>query len=135
MHKVNFLNLMEDDKDLIVSFALDDPEFGVRSLTLLRTLFYEELLDEGIGIQYTAFPNPFSSRTNIQFVLPQESNTRVEIYTIDGRLVDTLFDEIAEANKEYQVEFVSSSNSNVVYVYRIVTDYGMEYGKLIPLRR
>jgi hypothetical protein len=46
MHKVKFQNLMEDDTDLIVSFALDDPELGVRSLTLLRTLFYEELLDE-----------------------------------------------------------------------------------------
>jgi len=38
---------MEDDKDLIVSFALEDAERGVRSLTLLRTLFYEEFLDEG----------------------------------------------------------------------------------------
>jgi hypothetical protein len=46
MHKVNFLNLMEDDKDLIVSFALEDSERGVRSLTLLRTLFYEEILDD-----------------------------------------------------------------------------------------
>ena len=46
MNKVKFLNLMEDDKDLIVSFALEDSERGVRSLTLLRTLFYEELLDE-----------------------------------------------------------------------------------------
>ena len=37
---------MEDDKDLIVSFALEDSERGIRSLTLLRTLFYEEFLDE-----------------------------------------------------------------------------------------
>jgi hypothetical protein len=46
MHKVKFLSLMEDDTDLIVSFALEDADLGVRSLTLLRTLFYEELLDE-----------------------------------------------------------------------------------------
>jgi hypothetical protein len=46
MNKVKFLNIMKDDKDLIVSFALEDSELGVRSLTLLRTLFYEELLDE-----------------------------------------------------------------------------------------
>ncbi|RZB30560.1 MAG: hypothetical protein SRB1_02840 [Desulfobacteraceae bacterium Eth-SRB1] len=45
-HKVKFINLEEDDKDLIVSFALDDPEMGVKSLILLRTLFFEEVLDE-----------------------------------------------------------------------------------------
>ncbi len=37
---------MEDEKDLIVSFALEDSERGIKSLTLLRTLFYEELLGE-----------------------------------------------------------------------------------------
>ena len=46
MYKVEFISLMEDDKDLIVSFALEDSEQGIRSLTLLRTLFYEEFLDE-----------------------------------------------------------------------------------------
>jgi len=45
-YKVQFLSLEEDDKDLIVSFALDDAEMGVISLILLRTLFYEELMDE-----------------------------------------------------------------------------------------
>jgi hypothetical protein len=45
-HRVQFISLEEDDKDLIVSFALDDAEMGVTSLILLRTLFYEELIDE-----------------------------------------------------------------------------------------
>jgi hypothetical protein len=45
-HRVQFISLEEDEKDLIVSFAIDDPEMGVRSLILLRTLFYEELMDE-----------------------------------------------------------------------------------------
>jgi hypothetical protein len=46
MHTVQFLYLEENDKDLIVSFAIDDAVFGVKNLTLLRTLFLEELLDE-----------------------------------------------------------------------------------------
>ena len=45
-HIVQFINLEEDDKDLIVSFAIDDSGFGIKSLILLRTLFFEELLDE-----------------------------------------------------------------------------------------
>ena len=46
MHKVEFISLEENDKDLIVSFAIEDPRLGVKSLILHRTLFFEEFLDE-----------------------------------------------------------------------------------------
>ncbi len=46
IHKVKFISLEENDKDLIMSFAVDDPTMGVKSLILLRTLFFEEVLDE-----------------------------------------------------------------------------------------
>ncbi len=45
-HKVKFIFLEEDDKDLIVSFAVDDAVMEVKSLILLRTLFFEEIMDE-----------------------------------------------------------------------------------------
>lgn len=43
---VKFANLEEDDKDIIVSFAIQNSEIDVRSLILHRTLFLEEMLDE-----------------------------------------------------------------------------------------
>jgi hypothetical protein len=46
MHKVEFNSLEESDKDLIISFAIEDPRIGVKSLILHRTLFFEEFLDE-----------------------------------------------------------------------------------------
>lgn len=46
MKRVEFISLEEDDKDLIVSFAVEDENFGVKSLILHRTLFYEEIFDE-----------------------------------------------------------------------------------------
>jgi hypothetical protein len=33
-HKIQFISLEEDDKDLIVSFAVDDEKLGVKSLIL-----------------------------------------------------------------------------------------------------
>ena len=45
-HKVQFISLEEDEKDLIVSFAVDDEKLGVKSLILHRMLFFEEVLDE-----------------------------------------------------------------------------------------
>ncbi len=45
-YKVQFISLEEDEKDLIVSFAIDDSDMGVKSLILHRQLFFEEILDE-----------------------------------------------------------------------------------------
>ncbi len=45
-HTVQFIGLEEDDKDLLVSFVANDPEIGVRSLILHRTLFFEEVFGE-----------------------------------------------------------------------------------------
>jgi hypothetical protein len=46
MDIVSFMNIDEDEKDLIVSFALDDGDGDIRSLILHRTLFHEFLLPD-----------------------------------------------------------------------------------------
>lgn len=46
MDTVSFINLEENDKDLILSFALDKGDGSVRSLILHRTLFFEGILPE-----------------------------------------------------------------------------------------
>jgi hypothetical protein len=45
-HLVQFISLDEDDKDLILSFAVDDGEMEIKSLILHRALFFEHFLDE-----------------------------------------------------------------------------------------
>jgi hypothetical protein len=45
MNVVSFMEIEEDEKDLIISFALDD-EGGVKSLILHRTLFYEFIMPD-----------------------------------------------------------------------------------------
>lgn len=44
--RVQFISLEQDEKDLIVSFAIPDEKTGVKSLILHRTLFFEEMLPE-----------------------------------------------------------------------------------------
>ncbi|MCG5496066.1 hypothetical protein, partial [Ectothiorhodospira variabilis] len=46
MDSVSFINLEETDKDLILSFALDEGDGLVRSLILHRMLFFESILPE-----------------------------------------------------------------------------------------
>ncbi len=46
IQRAQFINCEEDDKDIIVSFALYDSETTIKSLILHRTFFFEEFLDE-----------------------------------------------------------------------------------------
>jgi len=45
-HKVQFISLEDSNKDIIISFAIDDLEMEIKSLILHRTLFFEQLLDD-----------------------------------------------------------------------------------------
>ena len=45
-YPVDFMGFEENDKDLIISFAIPDEAFGVKSLILHRMLFFQEFLDE-----------------------------------------------------------------------------------------
>ena len=45
-YTVDFMSFEEDEKDLILSFAIPDEALGVKSLILHRTLFFEEVLNE-----------------------------------------------------------------------------------------
>jgi len=56
-YTVDFMSFEEDDKDLIISFAIPDEALGVKSLILHRTLFLEEGLDEeekGVNVSLEA---------------------------------------------------------------------------------
>ena len=46
MDTVNFMEIEEDEKDLIISFALYDGDGDIRSLILHRTLFYEFIMPD-----------------------------------------------------------------------------------------
>ena len=52
IYPVDFVSLEDDDKDIIVSFAIPDDKAGIKSLILHRTLFFEELLpDQERGVR------------------------------------------------------------------------------------
>jgi hypothetical protein len=46
MDVVSFMEIEEDEKDLIISFALDDEDGDIKSFMLHRTLFYEFIMPD-----------------------------------------------------------------------------------------
>jgi hypothetical protein len=67
---------------------------------------------------YTNYPNPFNSRTTIQYNLPVDADVNLTIYDTYGRLVATLINEHKSAGY-YEIPFEANNLSSGVYYYKI----------------
>jgi len=67
------------------------------------------------------YPNPFNPTTTFQFDIPRGSHVTLEIYDINGRLIETLVDEYKSAGSYFHI-WNSPNISSGVYMYRLQTD-------------
>jgi hypothetical protein len=61
------------------------------------------------------YPNPFNPTTNISFTVPSEGRAVVKIFTVLGKEVATLFNDVAVSGKHYSVPFNAASLSSGIY--------------------
>ncbi len=71
--------------------------------------------------QLTSFPNPTNGPSQVIFVTAETTRTIVEVYDMKGRLVETLFNQVAEAGVQYRLDFNGTNLPNGVYIYRMTT--------------
>jgi len=64
------------------------------------------------------FPNPFNPVTTIRYTVPKESHVRIEVYDLNGRIVDCLVN-VRMTPGDYTVKWNASEISAGVYFYRI----------------
>lgn len=67
-----------------------------------------------------AAPNPFSSSTTIHFALEQDAHVRVDVVDVQGRLIQTLVDEVRQAG-DVAVHWDGSHVANGIYYVRAKT--------------
>ena len=64
------------------------------------------------------YPNPFNPSTTITYVIPEQSDVRLDVININGQRVATLVDESQHAG-EHRVSFDASGLASGVYLYRL----------------
>jgi hypothetical protein len=72
--------------------------------------------------QLSAYPNPSSGLSQAVFSLETSERATLEVYDMNGRLVQELFNGIAESGVEYRVDFDGLSLPNGVYMYRLTSE-------------
>jgi xylan 1,4-beta-xylosidase len=79
------------------------------------------------------FPNPFNGSTTISFSLPSKSEVSLKIFDISGREVASLVDG-KRASGEHRVNWIASSVSSGIYLYRMRAGDFSETKKLVLLK-
>jgi hypothetical protein len=64
------------------------------------------------------FPNPFNPITTISYRLPKSSQVRISIYDVNGKMVETLINEIKPAGF-HSIEWRADRVSSGIYFYRL----------------
>lgn len=76
-------------------------------------------------------PNPFRNDVAIRFALTERDRVRVDLYTVDGRLVATLADREFEAGQHALSWSPAGSVPAGVYFYDVRTNRGAAKGRLV----
>ena len=80
-------------------------------------------LAEGQAI--TAYPNPVSEQTTIEFSMDQTTHATVAIHSIDGKQVAQLYSDLAEAETLYTLSFDAKHLPNGFYMVTLMGDNGV----------
>ncbi|MCB9233895.1 MAG: T9SS type A sorting domain-containing protein [Bacteroidia bacterium] len=79
-----------------------------------------------------AYPNPFEGATKITFNVTETEDVKVEIFSLTGKKITTLFNGKAEAYKEYQLDFNAGELPGGMYIGKMTSESGVtETTKLI----
>ena len=79
------------------------------------------------------YPNPFNPVTTIKFNLPEKTHVRLEIFDVQGKLVETLVNKTLGAGFQSS-EWTATNVASGVYFYRLSTPSFTEMKKMILLR-
>ncbi len=90
------------------------------------------VVGEMLQVTHTgAFPNPFTSSTNVSFSVPADGHTTVEVYNaVNGQKTGTIFSEETKAGQSYNCTIDGTYLPSGVYIYKISSKNSSYVGKV-----
>ncbi|MCA1750602.1 MAG: T9SS type A sorting domain-containing protein [Cryomorphaceae bacterium] len=80
------------------------------------------------------FPNPSTGPVNIEFMSSKGQLLIVEVIDMNGRVVETIFRQTANAGQEYRLGFEGSNLPNGVYITKLTTPTEVVIRKILIAR-
>jgi len=115
-------NLEVNDGVLELYFqgVISDPVISGIKIETAPTAITETPPAIPVDFQWSIYPNPFNPATTIEYQLAQADRVEIEVYNVQGQLVQQLFNEYQPAGT-HRYRFEASRFSSGVYFFAIKT--------------
>jgi len=119
VHTLTEMIIINPESDIL--FTTDD-EFSITEIKAASGNSYVNVdiinLPESFSLSQ-AYPNPFNPVTSFQYALPSEVNLSIQVYDIQGRLIETLHEGLKSAGF-HQLSWNADNQSSGLYIIRVV---------------
>ena len=92
----------------------------------------DEIMPETFSVRQN-YPNPFNPSTTITYSLPDGDYTRIEVFDVTGRIVETLVDEWRNAGR-HSIVWDASGQAAGLYFCRVVSGANSEVMKMMLVK-
>lgn len=79
------------------------------------------------------YPNPFNSATTINYSVSTPTNIKLELFDIQGRLIDTLIDSHHKSG-EYHFDYNANDIASGMYIYRLSNSQNYKTHRMILIK-
>ena len=114
--------LLTKDGETINLIGEDLPKWNSQGAYYIGSLMAAPPIPEVYSLSQ-AYPNPFNPVTTLEFGIPLDGNVAINIYNIQGRLVETLTDRHMEAGYHSVVWNADSHSSGTYFVQMLASEY------------
>ena len=108
------------------------PEWTSNGIFTISGLTEVQPVPEEFGLD-SAYPNPFNPVTTVSFKLPMDSQVSIQIYNVQGRLVETLVDQNMQSGY-HSIAWNAEAHSSGVYFVKMVADEHISTQKLLLVK-
>ena len=81
----------------------------------------ETEVEENNALRLSAYPNPFSTQLTVEFSLTETGDATLNLYDMQGALIQELYTGVIEANQPKQVKVDRKSMKEGIYIVRLAT--------------
>ena len=108
------------------------PEWSTNGFYLINKLVEVKSVPEEFGLD-EAYPNPFNPVTTISFKLPIDSQVSVQVYNLQGRLIQSLVDQNLQAGY-HSVMWNADAHSSGMYFVKMIAGDQVSTQKLLLVK-
>ena len=124
--------LLKQSTGELITLGGEISQWSSNGVFTLSELFEIESAPEKVSLD-SAYPNPFNPTTTISFGLPVDSEVSIQIYNLQGRVVETLASQFMQAGY-YSVTWNADSYSSGVYLVKMATGDYVSTQKLLLVK-